>query len=378
MKILYSFFISILILLTINICAIAKNNSIHETNISDEIGQIIKVLDEHSDPALDSFAKGHSVQTVKVKVLTGKLKDKDFIIENVLSGNPAYDIPVKEGNKVVLSIENLDNGNIEVNIANLYRLPILFVLIGVFALLLLIFGGIKGLKALISLGITYFLVFYFLVPSLLSGSSPLLITIIICLIATGATIFIISGINLKSLSAVIGTVGGVIAAALMALVAIQLAPLTGIPNHEAIGLWTEFPNLDYKGILASAMIIGALGASMDVAISVASSIFEIKQADPTIQTKQLIKSGMNVGKDIMGTMTNTLLLAYTGSAMFLLLLVYNNVSLRKLLNLDSVLSEITAALAGSIGLILCIPITAIVAGYLMGMNSSSCKEQKDI
>ncbi len=91
--------------------------------------------------------------------------------------------------------------------------------------------------------------------------------------------------------------------------------------------------------------------------------------------KDLIKSGMNVGKDIMGTMTNTLLLAYTGSGIFLLLIVYNNVSLIKLLNLDSIVTEITAALAGSIGLVLCIPITALVGGYLMSLSKN--KEAKE-
>lgn len=124
-------------------------------------------------------------------------------------------------------------------------------------------------------------------------------------------------------------------------------------------------DLDFRGILASGMIIGALGASMDVAISIASSIFEVKLANPTASKADLLKSGMNVGKDIMGTMTNTLLLAYTGSAIFLLLLVSGEISLLKLLNLDSIVTEITAALAGSIGLVLCIPFTAVISSYLL-------------
>ena len=373
MKTIISTILAILVIFLISTSLFADNNSNTQYNNDDleEIGKVLTVISEKEDSSLNMFGQEHKVQTVKVKVLSGDLKGKELVIENILSGNPAYDIPVKAGDKVVLNIEKLDNGDYDVNISNLYRMPALLVLLCVFILFLFIFGGIKGFKALISLGITYFLIFYFLLPMILDNVPPLLITVLICFVSTCVTIFLISGVNLKSLSAVIGTVGGVIAAAIIAILTIKAAPLTGLPNHEAIGLWTQFPSLNYKGILASAMIVGALGAAMDVAISIASSVSEVKQANPEITTKGLIKSGMNVGKDIMGTMTNTLLLAYTGSAMFLLLLVNNNVSTIKLLNLDSIVSEITAALAGSIGLVMCIPITALVSGYLLNSGKKS-------
>lgn len=341
----------------------------------DEIGEVVKIISVSSNEALEVFDQESKIQTIKIKVLTGELKGQEFITENVLSNNPAYDISVTEGDRVILNIEKLEEGKYEVNIADKYRFNALIILFSLFVILILIFGGIKGLKALISLGITYILIFYLLVPSILKGMSPLILTIIICLLATCATIFIISGLNRKSLSAVLGTGGGVIAAGIIAYLTIKLAPLSGLPNHEAIGLWTANKELNFKGILASGMIIGALGASMDVAISIASSIFEVKQANPTSNTADLFRSGMNVGKDIMGTMTNTLLLAYTGSAIFLLLLVSGEVSILKLLNLDSIISEITAALAGSIGLVLCIPATALIASYLLNKEQPTGEKQ---
>jgi len=334
----------------------------------EELGKVIKVLDESIDTSLEAFGTEQKVQKIKVKVLTGKLKDQEHLTENRLSGNPAFDINLKEGDRVLLHIESLPEDKKEINISNYYRFPVLAILFSIFTLLILVIGGNKGLRSLIGLAFTYFLIFYFLIPSILNGYSPLLITIIICSIATCFTIFIISGLNLKSLSAIIGTVSGVSAAGIIALLTIKYAPLSGTPGEEAIALWASDSSLNFKGILASAMIIGALGASMDVGISIASSIFEVKKADPEATTSYLIKSGMNVGKDIMGTMTNTLLLAYTGSALFLLLLAYNNVSFTKLINLDSIVSEITAALAGSIGLILCIPITAFVASNLFNIK----------
>lgn len=333
-------------------------------------GVVLEILNESPDESLEMFSHNQIIQTVKIKIINGSYKDKEYIIENMLSDNPAFDIRVKAGDEVLLNIEENDTGEAEVNIANYYRFPALTVLFIVFCSLVVVFGGIKGIKSLISLGITYFLIFYFLIPNILNGAPPLLLTIIISIIATCATIFLISGINLKSASAIIGTVGGVSAAGITAIITIKAATLSGLPNQEAIGLWATSQDLPFKGILASAMIIGALGASMDVGISIASSIYEVKKANPEATKSYLIKSGMNVGKDIMGTMTNTLLLAYTGSAIFLLLLAYNNVSFMKFINLDSIVTEITAALAGSIGLVLCIPITALSAGYLLTLTKA--------
>jgi uncharacterized membrane protein len=367
MKLFYSFLLSIFALITVNTVVIA-NNDIEFPEPQEELAKVVDIINEEVDPALNVFGPGQKLQTLKIKILSGDLKGNTYTIENRLSGNPAYDINAKVGDSVILNIEELPGGETEINIANYHRFPALAILFSVFVLLILIIGRIKGLKALISLGITYFLIFYFMIPMILRGYSPLLITILICFIATTATILIISGANLKSLSAIIGTVTGVSTAGIIALITIQIAPLSGMPNEEAIGLWTANHNLNFTGILASAMIIGALGASMDVGISIASSIYEIKQAHPAANPAYLMKAGMNVGKDIMGTMTNTLLLAYTGSAMFLLLIAYNNVSFMKFTNLDSIVSEITAAFAGSIGLILCIPITALVAAYLLNIK----------
>ncbi|MGD9580538.1 MAG: YibE/F family protein [Vampirovibrionia bacterium] len=366
MRYIFTLTLTIICIFSISTITLAQTENPDEG--SEQIGKVIEIIKESTDGTLEQFNQLNKVQTVKIKIESGDENGKIITTDNVLSGNPAYDIPVKKGDKVILNVENT-NGKKEYNVENLYRLPMLLILLSIFVLLVLIFGGKTGLKSLLSLAFTYFLIFYFLIPYILDGFPPLLITILVSLVATCATIFIITGINSKSLSAIIGTIGGVLAAGLMAIITIKLAPLTGLPNHEAIGLWTQFPDLDFKGILASAMIIGALGASMDVAISIASSMYEVKQANTLINIKELIKSGMNVGKDVMGTMTNTLLLAYTGSGIFLILIAYNNVSVLKLLNLDSVVTEITAALAGSIGLVLCIPITAIVGGYLIGISN---------
>ena len=189
---------------------------------------------------------------------------------------------------------------------------------------------------------------------------------IVCALSSAFTIFVVSGRNRKTITAILGTVGGVLSAALIALLIGQWAKLTGLGNEEAqlLAYVPQFRQLDYKGLLFAGIIIGALGAVMDVAMSIASSMSEIEQIHPKISNKELFKSGMNVGRDIMGSMSNTLILAYVGSSIQVLLLFYSfNVSTYAIINMDHMASEIIRAMAGSIGLVLAIPITALIYTY---------------
>ena len=134
-------------------------------------------------------------------------------------------------------------------------------------------------------------------------------------------------------------------------------------------LYSAHYNLNFKGILASSMIIAALGALMDTAVSIASTINEIYETNKKLSIRQLFTSGMNVGRDIIGTMSNTLILVYLGSSLPLVLLS-NNIDLQKFFNLNQVATEISSALVGSIAILACVPVTAIIAAYMI-------KNQKD-
>jgi uncharacterized membrane protein len=180
---------------------------------------------------------------------------------------------------------------------------------------------------------------------------------------------LICGFTRKALAAIIGTVCGVVIAGIVASLVIHHAPLTGLSSEEAqilrgsMIIAGQKPAF-YRGLLAAGMLIGALGVIMDVAISIASSVSEMSQVHKELNAAQLYKSGMNIGRDIMGTMTNTLILAYTGGALPLLLLI-SQIPSNKLLNLDLVATEVVSALSGSLGLILTIPLTALAAAKLM-------------
>lgn len=330
-------------------------------------GKILKIISQKENQALeDSFHTQQITQTAKVLVLSGKYKGKIINIENQLTSNPIYDINIKSGNRVILDIDETPKGP-EFNIADLERVPTLLILVGVFLSLLMIIGGQQGLRSVISILVTGTLVFFVLVPAVLNNFPVIPTTVVIAFISTFITMFTVAGINFKSLSASLGTVISVIISGILSSLVIKFAPLNGFNSQEAAMLWSNRPDLDYTGLLSASVIIASLGAAMDVGMSIASSIYEFKSVNNTLKIKDLFRSGLNVGKDIMGTMSNTLILAYIGGA-FSLVLLASNAPLIKLLNLNSIAAEIASAITGSIGIILCVPITAIIAAYLIGKD----------
>ena len=311
-------------------------------------------------------------QAVTVRVLTGDFKGTERIIDNMLTGNPAYDINLSKGDKVVLHVEPVSEtvstaDDVDFFIADIKRDNQIYIFTGIFFILLLLTGKKKGLTSIISIISTIALVFFMLMPMILSGFCPIASAVLTGILSTLITIYLVGGFNSKSSSAIIGTAISLIFAGGLSMLAIYFAHLTGFAGEEPMFLYTARPDLSFTGILSASMIIGALGALMDTAVSIASTVNEIYETDKTLSIKQLFKSGMNVGRDIIGTMSNTLILVYLGSALPLVLLS-SNIDMNKFFNLNQVATEILSALTGSIAILVCVPITAIVAAYLIKRN----------
>ena len=308
-------------------------------------------------------------QAVTVRVLTGDFKGTERIIDNMLTGNPAYDINLSKGDKVVLHVEPVSDtvstaDDVDFFIADIKRDNQIYVFTGIFFILLLLTGKKKGLTSIISIISTIALVFFMLMPMILSGFCPIASAVLTGILSTLITIYLVGGFNSKSSSAVIGTAISLIFAGGLSMLAIYFAHLTGFAGEEPMFLYTARPDLSFTGILSASMIIGALGALMDTAVSIASTVNEIYETDKTLSIKQLFKSGMNVGRDIIGTMSNTLILVYLGSSLPLVLLS-SNIDMNKFFNLNQVATEILSALTGSIAILICVPITAIIAAILI-------------
>ena len=353
-----------------------ETSSINDTQEVKEtycLGTVIKIISDIEEE-LPGGNKQRSQQLL-LKMVSGADKGKERVTLNLIPDNPAFSIIGEVGKKYLITkVENLSTGNEDYYVVDYYREPFIWSLCGAFFVILIIVGGFKGIRTIVSLLATIVLVAFILLPAIVKGINPLIAAIVVSFLSTAITMLLVAGFNFKSLASTLGTVIGVSIGGLIATLVIQNANLSGLASSEAMILWgNQLYNINFKGLLAAGMIVSCLGAVMDVAISISSSIQEIKIANPSYSVLQLFNSGMNVGKDIMGTMTNTLVLAYTGMALPLLLLISNESNPSKYLNLELVVSEITAAMGGSIGLIIAMPVTALIMSWLINRKVVSNK-----
>ena len=237
----------------------------------------------------------------------------------------------------------------------------------VFIVLLVVFGRFKGFNSVLSMGLTCSVIFAVLVPAILSGRNIYIVSIIVCIYAIITTIFVINGVNKKSVSAVIGCFGGVLAAGLITLFMSHTMELVGLTHGESLNLLHLFDEtpLDLNAIIFAGIIIGAVGAIMDMAVSVSSALWELKTQMPNATFSDIFKSGITIGKDILGSSINTLVLAYIGSSLTVLLFLLSHVhSLVRILNRELVLVELLQAIVGGFGIFLTMPLTALVCAAL--------------
>lgn len=332
-------------------------------------GQVLEIVSEEKtvDPLNGELT---TQQDLRVRLDSGPHKGKIIPVTNYETSNPVFNIQVRPGNKILVAVEEGADGTITAAfVADHLREPQIYFLIILFIVLVLAIGWKKGAKAIAALLLTMVLIWGVLLPGILRGYPPILLTVVTAVAVIAITILVIGGWSLKSLAAILGTVGGVIISGILALLVGKAAHLTGFGTESAAMLLYIPQNihLDIQGLLFAGIIIGALGATMDMSISVASTVTELKRVNPELRRGELIASGMNVGRDIIGTMANTLILAYTGGSLQLILIfmAYQE-TLLKIINLDMVASEIVRALTGSIGMIMVVPFTAVISGWLMG------------
>lgn len=332
-------------------------------------GIVKEVISQEADASNLEVIK----QVVEVEILTGQFKGEKRIVENVIGGNPYYDIDLKKGTRVVLHLEPKDEfvvsaDDVDVFVTDIKRSGALWLLAGIFSAMIILIGRRKGLRALISIGMTVGLIFVVMVPLVLLGVSPIFAGLLAGVLSTIFTIYLVAGVNYKSTSAILGTIGSLIVASLLAFLIIKIAHLTGYVSENNMFLHALRPDLNMQGLLASAIILSALGALMDVGVSIASTINEVYQTDSTLSVRQLFNSGMNVGRDVIGTMSNTLILVYLGASLPLVLLV-SSIDLQKFFNLNQVATEISSALIGSIAILICVPLTALISAHLIKKKS---------
>ncbi|MCC8167841.1 MAG: YibE/F family protein [Clostridiales bacterium] len=305
-------------------------------------------------------------QQLLVEILTGDQKGQ--ILEATSSEGNLYGAICAEGDTVIVTIA-VSGDNATVSVYSKDRSFQVGAFVAIFLLLICVIGGKNGVKSVIGLAFTGISIVYLLFPMMYIGISPFWSAILICALTTIVTMLLIGGFTRKTICAIVGTVIGVLMAGLSAWLFGLAADIDGynVSNIETLIYVEQVTSIKVGELLFAAILIAALGAVMDVAMSVSSAICEIHVNSPDLNSRKLFASGMNVGRDMMGTMSNTLILAFVGSSLSTLLLDYTyDLPLRQLINSYNIGIEIMQGISGSIGVILAVPATAAVTAVLIG------------
>ena len=292
-----------------------------------------------------------------VRILTGDQKGRNFPV--AVTQMEGTRIEFLKGRRYILFWDTFEDGSMQYSIADLFRIPSVLGGIVFACACLIAFAGRSGIRALLGLGLSMFFLLWGYIPLVAKGYPPLPLAFIVVVLISIVTVFCVVKRKRTRLVALLGTLGGVAGAFFLGYLMVELWQLNGLAAESASLLVTTIPNMDIRGLLLAAVAISAIGAVLDVGISITAAMSELFDYDPEISPLQLWTSGIRVGSEMLGTMINTLILAYLGTSLPVSILISNaGVDLWGLLNDPYVGQEIVHSLAGTSGLLLTIPITA--------------------
>lgn len=300
-------------------------------------------------------------QTIRAEILEGSEKGKIVSVENDY-------ISLKKDETFYLRIITDFEGTKYYSVSDPYRLPVLFTLMGLFVIAVAVFGGLQGLRGLVSLIGGFFLIIYLLLPGILAGYSPIVVAIGVASLIIGVGSFITHGFNKMTLAAVCGMIVTILLTGALAWASIHFGRLTGFESEEAVSLYFNTGgSIDFAGLLLAGILIGLLGILYDIAIGQAVSVEEIKRAGPGLSAREVYLRAQRIGREHTGALVNSLAIAYVGVSLPLLLLFYNTGSDYVLLNMNREIfaAEIVRTMVGSIGLVLAVPITTIISVWML-------------
>ena len=304
------------------------------------------------------------VQEVTVEITKGDYIGEEYTLEYVLSYDLEGKMLAKEldvGDKVEVQITEDQEGNVTATINDVVRSNKIIVVFVIFLISVVIIGGKKGLRAMLGLLITLAIILFFMIVKISSGTNAILLSIFVSAITIFITFGVIDGFNKKTFSASIGAFGGVLIAGIIASIFNNSAKMTGA-YEDAIRLSVNVANVKFNflDVLFAGILVSALGACMDIAMSIVTGLNDLKMKNSEVTWKELIKTGMEIGKNNIGTMVNTLILALLGGTLSLILLfIATDMHFMEILDKEAIAEQVITAIAGSIGVVYTVPITSI-------------------
>ncbi len=316
-------------------------------------------------------------QTCMIRILEGAYEGQETRAWNMLSGSIETDKIFQVGDEALVLITLRDGEIYNASMVDHYRLDSEMLLLGLFFLFIVIIGGKTGLRSIISFLITILMIWKVLIPQCLDGSNPVFVGFIVVCILTVVVISLVFGFDRQMLSATLGSITGSLITLIVAYFFTDTFSLSGaiLPDSQSL-LYSGFPDLNLKALFIASIFIGSSGAVMDLAVDITSAVNEVVEKKPDILPWEAVKSGMTVGRNAMGTMTTTLLLAYSGGYIALLMVfMAQGTPIDNILNYKFVASEILDTLVGSFGLVSVAPLTALCSGLLLTKKKKIEKEQ---
>lgn len=326
--------------------------------------EVIEIIEEDigQDPDYNYIRIGK--QTLKLEITSGKYKGQTVEAMNFVTRTTQTE--GKIGTRYILGSYD---GYYTANIISYERSEIIYILAALFLIMVVFYGRKKGLAAVAALFVTLLNVIFLFMPMLINGVSAILAAIIVVLLSTLYTMVVLNGFCKKSLIATVCCTACTAFAGILAWVVGHLGGITTLNTSEVEDLLfiTENTKFRIDNLLTAGILIASMGAVMDTCMSIVSSLHEIKEQNPSVTTKQLMQSGMNIGKDIMGTMTNTLILAFVGSSMNLIVIYYMySMPTISLMNSDFIIVEAVKGLIGSMAVVMSIPAAAFMTAMVIG------------
>ena len=338
-----------------------------EPSLEEEVleGRVVGVVEEQE------FEEGEEerlYQKLEVLITRGSLRDRKITVEAGGEAGRVGESVYREGDRVVLTRTQDFEGNDVFYITDFVRRKPLFWLFLIFVVLTALIGRWRGLSSLLGMGLSFLVIFKFILPRILAGSDPVGTAILGSLLIIPLTFYLSHGFNKKTTVAVFGTFISLVLTGLLAKYFVGWAELTGFASEEAGFLSVIRPGLvNMKGLVLAGIIIGVLGVLDDITVAQAAVVEQLRQANPDLGFRDLFWRAMRVGQDHIASMVNTLILVYAGAALPLLLLFVDTSSpFLEIINYEAIAEEIVRTLVGSIGLIAAVPMTTLLAVWFFG------------
>lgn len=325
------------------------------------------VLATDESTVIDTGLIRSGEQRCQLEILSGPFRGCRTEGRNMLNGSLEQDKIFSPGDKALVRINHQDGKILNVSMIDHYRAPWELLLAGLFVLLLIAFAGRTGLRAVLSFVLTVLMIWKVLVPQYLRGRNPVWVGLAITLALTILIIALVYGFDRRCAAAVSGSFLGILVTCVMGGVFTKLFQIHGaVMSYSESLLYAGYQHLNLTRIFVASIFIGASGAVMDLSVDITSAVYEVVEKRPELSCREAIRSGMNVGRAAMGTMTTTLLLAYSGGYVALLMVfMAQGTPLSNILNYKYVAAELLHTVIGSFGLVTVAPFTALCAGILL-------------